>query len=129
MARIDAAHEVIQKISDESKAAGREKLSDADQKDVNYAHKRINELNLSRRIVFNRNWVFERVERDLAIYKQQVKEAKTQTEKMQAEQKIILLTRTLNCQHCHGYGDVGMDIQRGYPKLCGCVTKNIHLFG
>ncbi len=152
--RINAAHEEIAKISTKLDKEGKPELDEAgkpvrkkpeeltakERKNIEYLNDRIQQLQVSIRLVFNTDWLIEQRKADIAVLVEKIKTdfgpSAIMDETKHADQRrtVNRLNRLTKAQRCTkkgcyvGRGWNGLNVSTGEFSLCKCTMDTIDLY-
>lgn len=158
-ARINAANseidKIVLKVNGEGEPTGERKkqseLTAKEVKSIEHLNKRIKELQVSIRLVFNTNWLIEQREQDIKTIATRIRDefadldvptaeeteeqSKVRISREQEKNRLIArlnaLTKAHKCNRkgCYtGRGYIGLNTSTGEFSLCRCTTDTIDYY-
>lgn len=139
--RMTAAHRAITKIREDAQASGRSSLTALEKKNVDYLAMRIEQLQISYRLIYDTNWIVNMQQREIPIIKEALRiDQEGVPEGVKAPPKLLptqifkfkfqlkAFEGTQKCKKCRAYGYNGEKISTGEFNLCGCVLNYLSAY-
>ncbi len=127
--RMEAADKDIRTIMAKATEEGRALMNEKEKKDVGYLQLRIDQLNISYRLIHNTNWVADMQDREIPILKEALeKGGLSDIQKNAYSLQLMAFEFGKKCKTCHGHGYRGENISTGEYAICYCVLKYIGVY-